>query len=105
MMEPGSVLGSHRDVNEATKPAEVSDSAESAGGRFADFYRREYDRSVRLAWLLTGSRAAAEDVVQDAMTGVYRSLTGSRRQRRTCGEPWSTAPSRGSETSSANRTD
>jgi RNA polymerase sigma factor (sigma-70 family) len=26
---------------------------------------------VRLAWLLTGSRAAAEDVVQDAMTAVY----------------------------------
>jgi RNA polymerase sigma factor (sigma-70 family) len=74
MMEPGSVLGSHRDVNDATKPADVSDSAESGGERFPDFYRREYDRSVRLAWLLTGSRAAAEDVVQDAMTGVYRSF-------------------------------
>jgi RNA polymerase sigma factor (sigma-70 family) len=29
---------------------------------------------VRLAWLVTGSQAAAEDVVQDAMTGVYRSF-------------------------------
>lgn len=39
---------------------------------FAGFYRREYERAVRLAWLLTGSRAAAEDVVQDAMAGIYR---------------------------------
>lgn len=74
MMEPDPVLGSHRDVNAATKPVDVSDSAESSGERFSDFYRREYDRSVRLAWLLTGSRAAAEDVVQEAMTGVYRSF-------------------------------
>jgi RNA polymerase sigma factor (sigma-70 family) len=74
MMEPESVLGSHRDVKEATKPADVFGSAESGGETFADFYRREYDRSVRLAWLLTGSRTAAEDVVQDAMTGVYRSF-------------------------------
>jgi RNA polymerase sigma factor (sigma-70 family) len=35
------------------------------------FYRREYVRAVRLAWLLTGSRAVAEDVVQDAMAGLY----------------------------------
>jgi RNA polymerase sigma factor (sigma-70 family) len=39
---------------------------------FAAFYRREYDRAVRLAWLLTSSEMAAEDVVQDAMAGVYR---------------------------------
>jgi RNA polymerase sigma factor (sigma-70 family) len=61
-------------VSEATKPAEVSRSGAPDGETFADFYRREYDTSVRLAWLLTGSRAAAEDVVQDAMTGVYRSF-------------------------------
>jgi RNA polymerase sigma-70 factor (sigma-E family) len=41
---------------------------------FAAFYRREYDRAVRLAWLLTGSKSAAEDVVQNAMTEVYRAL-------------------------------
>lgn len=39
---------------------------------FAAFYRREYDRALRLAWLLTASGTAAEDVVQDAMAGVYR---------------------------------
>jgi hypothetical protein len=57
-------------VNEAlsivTRPSSTED--------FAAFYRREYDRAVRLAWLLTGSRAAAEDVVQTAMTEVYRAL-------------------------------
>jgi RNA polymerase sigma factor (sigma-70 family) len=73
-MEPEPVLGSHRVVSEATKLAGTSDSVGPGGERFADFYRREYDRSVRLAWLLIGSQAAAEDVVQDAMTGVYRSF-------------------------------
>jgi RNA polymerase sigma factor (sigma-70 family) len=38
---------------------------------FEDFYRREPAASVRSAWLLTGSRVAAEDVVQDAMTSVF----------------------------------
>jgi RNA polymerase sigma factor (sigma-70 family) len=61
-------------VSEATKETDVPGSVAPDGETFADFYRREYDRSVRLAWLLTGSRAAAEDVVQDAMTGVYRSF-------------------------------
>jgi RNA polymerase sigma factor (sigma-70 family) len=42
---------------------------------FGEFYRREYDRAVRLAWLLTGSETAAEDVVQDAMTAVYRTFS------------------------------
>jgi RNA polymerase sigma factor (sigma-70 family) len=72
-MEPNRALGSHRDVNEATRPARASEPAQCGGGGFADLYRREYDASLRLAWLLTGSRAAAEDVVQDAMTSVYRS--------------------------------
>ena len=39
---------------------------------FADFYRRERADSLRLARLLTGSRVGAEDVVQDAMTRVFR---------------------------------
>jgi RNA polymerase sigma factor (sigma-70 family) len=47
---------------------------ESRSEQFADFYRREYDRAVRFAWLLTGSLSAAEDAVQDAMTGVYRAF-------------------------------
>jgi RNA polymerase sigma-70 factor (sigma-E family) len=72
-MEPNRALGSQRVVNEAMRRPKVA-TAEARGLSFADFYRREYDRAVRLAWLLTGSLAAAEDVVQDAMTGVYRAF-------------------------------
>jgi RNA polymerase sigma factor (sigma-70 family) len=58
----------------AVKSAQLPNPTEAAGKTFAAFYEREYDRAVRLAWLLTGSLAAAEDVVQDAMTGVYRAF-------------------------------
>lgn len=73
-MEPNGVVGSQRSVNEATRPVGVTSRATAGGERFGDFYRREYKGAVRLAWLLSGSRAAAEDVVQDAMTAVYRSF-------------------------------
>lgn len=73
-MEPIGVLGSQRDVKAAISQAGTHSAGISVAERFADFYRLEYDRAVRLAWLLTGSRAVAEDVVQDAMTGVYRSF-------------------------------
>jgi RNA polymerase sigma-70 factor (sigma-E family) len=39
---------------------------EPTGGRLADLYRRHADRAIRLAYLLTGDRAQAEDLVQDA---------------------------------------
>ena len=71
-MEPIGVIGSHRSVNDAVRRSEVVIPRATEG--FGEFYRREYDRAVRLAWLLTGSRVAAEDVVQDAMTKVYRSF-------------------------------
>src|ERR1700759_3722302 len=70
MMEPNRVPRSHVGV----KSAQLPNRRGVGSGAFARFYEREYDRSVRLAWLLTGSRAAAEDVVQDAMTGVYRAF-------------------------------
>jgi RNA polymerase sigma factor (sigma-70 family) len=73
-MEPIGVLGSHMGVNERPVAAEGRTAMVIDTGRFEEFYRRQYGRSVRLAWLLTGSRPAAEDVVQDAMTAVYRSL-------------------------------
>jgi len=38
--------------------------------RFEDFYRAQYEPMLRLAYLLTGSRAAAEDLVQDAFIRV-----------------------------------
>jgi DNA-directed RNA polymerase specialized sigma24 family protein len=39
---------------------------------FATMFRREYPGLVALAWTLTGSRAAAEDIAQDAMVELYR---------------------------------
>lgn len=45
-------------------------NTEAGSASFDAFYRREFEAAVRLAWLLTGSRPAAEDVVQDAMAGL-----------------------------------
>ncbi len=39
---------------------------------FADLYRAEHDRLVRLAALILGSSAAAEDVVQESFAKTYR---------------------------------
>jgi DNA-directed RNA polymerase specialized sigma24 family protein len=39
---------------------------------FADFYRTRYRGALRLAIVLTGSTAAAEDLVQDAMADAHR---------------------------------
>lgn len=39
---------------------------EVTAATFAEFYRRHYESMVRLAYLLTHSRSAAEDAVQDA---------------------------------------
>jgi len=38
---------------------------------FDDFYRDRYARAVRLALVLTGSAAGAEDLVQDVMTAAH----------------------------------
>jgi len=38
----------------------------SEGGRLGELYRRHGDEAVRLAYLLTGDKMLAEDVVQDA---------------------------------------
>jgi RNA polymerase sigma factor (sigma-70 family) len=39
---------------------------------FEDVYRQEWAGAVRLAWLLTGSRWTAEDMVQDAFLAMSR---------------------------------
>jgi RNA polymerase sigma factor (sigma-70 family) len=39
---------------------------------FEEFYRVEYPGMVRLAWLLTHSAGASEDLTQDAFAAVYR---------------------------------
>jgi RNA polymerase sigma factor (sigma-70 family) len=72
LMEPNGVLGRLRGVKEATKKMDAPTPPTAASEVFADFYRREHAASLQLAWLLTSSRVAAEDVVQDAMTSVFR---------------------------------
>src|SRR6266550_1806162 len=50
---------------------------EDAEGRLGELYRRHAPDAVRLAYLLTGDRALAEDLVQDAfvrMFGRFRDL-------------------------------
>src|SRR6266702_3303813 len=44
----------------------VETREETQGGRLGELYRRHADRAIRLAYLLTGDRALAEDLVQDA---------------------------------------
>lgn len=41
-------------------------------GGFGSFFAAEYSRLVALAYALTGSRATAEDVAQDAMVSAYQ---------------------------------
>jgi RNA polymerase sigma-70 factor (sigma-E family) len=38
---------------------------------FEDVYRTDYDRMVRVAYMLSGSNEVAEDVVQDAFVQLY----------------------------------
>jgi RNA polymerase sigma-70 factor (sigma-E family) len=40
---------------------------------FVDLYRERYAPMVRLAYLMTGSQAIAEELVQDAFVSVHRS--------------------------------
>lgn len=39
---------------------------------FDDFYKREFARIVNVAYALSGSRLAAEDLAQEAMVAAYR---------------------------------
>jgi len=53
-----------------TDPSPSSPAAESAA--FADFYREHFGEVARLAYLLTSSREAAQDLAQDAFVGLHR---------------------------------
>ena len=46
--------------------AHVKEAAGVEGGRLGELYLRHADDAVRLAYLLTGDRGLAEDLVQDA---------------------------------------
>lgn len=47
----------------------------TVGESFATFYAREYRPLVALTYVLSGNRALAEDLAQDAMTVAYRGWT------------------------------
>ena len=61
-------------MNQATSAVGAERPVGPAARSFDQFYAEQYEGALRLAWLLTGSRAAAEDVVQDAMTAVFRAF-------------------------------
>ena len=48
-----------------------SDVTEAPGSRLAELYRRYAPDAARLAYLLTGDRALAEDLAQDAFVRMY----------------------------------
>ncbi len=56
----------------------VEGASTATGGRLADLYLRHADGAVRLAYLLTGDRQVAEDIVQDAFVKLAGRLTHIR---------------------------
>jgi RNA polymerase sigma-70 factor (sigma-E family) len=50
-------------------------------GGFVALYRDRYDAMVRLAYLMTGSQAIAEELVQDAFVSVHRSWDRAQNPR------------------------
>lgn len=50
-------------------------------GGFVALYRDRYDAMVRLAYLMTGSQAIAEELVQDAFVSVHRSWDRAENPR------------------------
>lgn len=59
---------------EAAIPIQLRDS-----GAFADLYVSQHERLMRLAFVLTGSREVAEDVVQDSFVRLYRHWLSAER--------------------------
>jgi len=55
-----------RSIHDPAPPASTPEIS------FDDLYRASYARMVRLAWLLVGSRPAAEDVAHDAFLAVHQ---------------------------------
>ena len=56
----------------ASAPRDGGSRAVRLPGRFEHFYLEEYPRVVDLAYALSGSRVAAEDIAQEAFLRAYR---------------------------------
>jgi RNA polymerase sigma-70 factor (sigma-E family) len=55
---------------QTAEPADVTRLARPGATTFDELFRRCYERMVRVAYLLVGSQAEAEDVVQDAFARI-----------------------------------
>ncbi|HEY1914651.1 MAG TPA: SigE family RNA polymerase sigma factor [Streptosporangiaceae bacterium] len=64
--------------NSAGRTQEVPTRGEPGHDQIAELYREHAVSLIRAAVLLVGDRASAEDVVQDAFFGLYRSWAGLR---------------------------
>jgi RNA polymerase sigma-70 factor (sigma-E family) len=68
-LDPGATTGIRAGATEG--PALRPMGLVAPAGSFADFYRDTYAEMVRLAYLLTGSRETACDLVQDSFVRVH----------------------------------
>lgn len=59
-----------QDTSEKVQLAALTDVV--IPGSFDAFYRSEFPRMVNIAYALSGSRLAAEDLAQDAMIAAHR---------------------------------
>lgn len=59
-------------VPELVDEGEPVGERDETASRFAELYRSEHDQLVRLAALILGSTAAAEDVVQESFAKAYQ---------------------------------
>ena len=66
------------DIRAATRAAEEPPAGEAAPLTLEDLYRQHWMRLVRLAILLVDEQSTAEDVVQEAFTGLHRHWSGLR---------------------------
>ena len=68
------------------------DPGEEPVASFEELFRTRYEGMIRVAFLLVGSQAEAEDVVQDAFARVNlrwkRSASVPARSSRCCTGPW-----------------
>jgi DNA-directed RNA polymerase specialized sigma24 family protein len=67
----------------SARPEPTADATE-----FADFYREHFAETARLAFLLTSSAEAAQDLAQDAFVGLHRRWAKVEDPRPTSGARW-----------------
>ena len=72
VMETAAVSGRGEEQGMADRVRAVHAAPRERWAAFGEFYAGEYQRMVRVAYLVTGSNETAQDVVQDSFVGVWR---------------------------------